>query len=120
MRSLSPATHARLRSALAATEIGLGALPFAEAVVLQCAQPLGAAPSDDAVAIEARVAEQVIRLVAESGRGVHAASAAGEELAGDPVLLSSFFQNLDLLPVDGGAPVHGIALAVSAAVGRLG
>ena len=120
MRSLSAATRGRLRSALGMTEIGLAALPFAEAVVLQCAHPLGAAPTNDAVAIEARVAERVIHLVIESGRGGHGVAVAGEELASDPVLLSSFFQNLDLLPVDGGAPVHGIALAVVAAVGRLG
>lgn len=119
MRTLSAATRTRLRTALATTEIGLAALPFTEAVVLQCAHPLGAALTDDVAADELRAAEQVVRLIVESGRGEHGFAATDALLVDDPVFLSSCFQNLDLLPMEGGAPVHGIALAVLAAIGRL-
>ena len=40
-------------------------------------------------------------------------------LAADPALLAAFFQNLDLLPADGGSPLDGLVLLTGAALQRL-
>ncbi len=65
---------------------------------------------------ERQVADQVIRLVVASLAGEGSTVRAGEELAADPALLAAFFQNLDLLPADGGSQVDGIALVTSTAL----
>ena len=124
MRSLSSAVRERLRSALETRPAGLDALPFAEAVIVQRAWPLGEntaspVPDPEPDGTEASVAGQVIRMVDASMGGDAAIASAATELANDLALLAAFFQNLDLLPVDRGPAVDAIALLTAAAVQRL-
>jgi len=124
VRDLSDTIRAELGAALAAIGVRPDALTFIEAVVGQRACPVGDSTAqrlsvEDRQIAERRIAEQVIGLV-EAGRAgesrmVHAA----EELAADPALLAAFFQNLNLLPADGGSHVDAIALLTSAALQRL-
>lgn len=83
---------------------GAAALPFIEAVARQCA---AAREGDDAVRrarIQRAIARRVSRLVGSAVR-VHGMSGGTDpsavSLARDPVLLSSFFQNIDLLYAHG-------------------
>lgn len=124
MRDLSEAVRIDLRAALHATAMSSLALPFVEAVVLQRAYPLGDSMASGASAserdvAERRVADQVIRLVVASLAEERSTARAGEELAADPALLAAFFQNLDLLPADGGSPLDGLVRLAGAALQRL-
>ena len=96
-------------------------MAFVEAVVIQRAWQLGDSESSRAhdQSEEARVAEQVIRMIDESAGGDAAIAGVAAELAGDLALLAAFFQNLDLLPADRGMHVDAIAVLTAAAVQRL-
>jgi hypothetical protein len=109
----------------------MAALAFAEAVVTQRAYALAepapertveGSPVDVSAARapvdDLRIADQVIRLMGGATDALDVAGGA-RELADDPALLAAFFQNLDLLPVDGGTSMDRIALLVAAALQRL-
>jgi hypothetical protein len=95
MPALSDGSRTRLRRALRRT-LREGAVPFGETVVLQLAHPLGVAAPDDAATLERGVADRVVALLEASVADPHFAARAAVELAGDPVVLAAFFQNLDL------------------------
>ena len=94
---------------------------FVEAVIIQRALPLGDAPSgaEPGPTDEERVADQVLRLLDGSTRGDAARAGAAAELAADVALLAAFFQNIDLLPTDGGPHVDAVALLTGDALQRL-
>lgn len=77
-------------------------MPFAEAVLAQAGRPLGTAADP---AREMRVAATLARLLAEYGSRPSDAPAVEpiRELVADPLLLSAFFQNIDLLYETGAA-----------------
>jgi hypothetical protein len=131
MRALSDAARAKLLEALDGGPPGTAALAFAEAVVAQRAYALGGPPADRTVdesgvgpvaanpsASELRVVDQVIGLIA-GAMGASSIPRSARELADDPALLAAFFQNLDLLPVEGGASMDRIPLLVAAALQQL-
>jgi hypothetical protein len=92
--------------------LGIGALEFLEAVVLQTAHPLGAHGRRGDAHHEEAVVDRVLGLAEASlGDDASVARAAGA-LAADPRLLAIFFQNLDLLPTVGSRPADAISLLV--------
>ncbi len=92
---------------------------FVETIVWQWAGGLGDAPAADTAAAEDAVAARVLGLVEGASGGAVAFEGAVEALARDPVLLSAFFQNLDLLPAEHDPQVDAIAMMVGEAVYRL-
>lgn len=89
-RSPAPETAALLRERLGDRD---PALPFAEAVVLQAAHPLGRAATKRR---EVETAARVADILHERRSGSQPGEAAAA-LAADPELLAAFFQNIDLL-----------------------
>ena len=118
MRILSDAARRTIRSALETTPLGDAGRAFVEAVVVQRAYPLGDRETRNSLT-EEDVAETAGCLVMWSAMEDDAKARAAEVLASDPALLAAFFQNLDLLPIDGPSPVNEIALLVGAALQRL-
>jgi len=130
MHSIDEAIRRRLRSELEAGSAGIETLAFAEAVVAQRAYALGAPPAERRVdgsvgpvaakasASELRIVDQVIGLLA-GAMGASSIPRSARELADDPTLLAAFFQNLDLLPVEGGPSMDRIPLLVAAALQEL-
>lgn len=115
-------------AALDALRGGIGAgsalMPFAAAVLAQAGRPLGA-PADPAR--EMHVAETLVRLLAGGSAGTIVAEGAARprhapaaepigELLADPLLLSAFFQNIDLLDETGSVEGDRVAAWVMAAL----
>lgn len=106
--------------------IGAGSplMTFAEAVLAQAGRPLGASADP---AREMHVAETLARLLAgDSGGATVTRAASGPsdappvqpigELLADPLLLSAFFQNIDLLDEAGSAEGDRVATWVMTAL----
>ncbi|HEU4632296.1 MAG TPA: hypothetical protein VFS08_21270 [Gemmatimonadaceae bacterium] len=120
-RALHPAVQAWLHEALRDADAAC-ALSFAEAVVMQVAQPLGAVPERQAVDAaqpsirESTVAEAVVAL-ARVAPGPPSPAVAG--LHADAAFLAACFQNMDLLPAHGCPAGDRIARRVADAIAHL-
>ncbi|HEX5832127.1 MAG TPA: hypothetical protein VFY16_14185 [Gemmatimonadaceae bacterium] len=89
---------------------------FLHAVVHQVANPLGSVEAPCAER-ERRTEARVRALLARAAEGDEGRRAAARELAEDAVLLSAFFQNLDLL--ESGAAADVAALLTAEALATL-
>lgn len=116
----SPTSGLSLRERLGSAS---PALRFAGAVVDQAAHPLGAVASEGR---EASVVEAVCAILAHAA-AFDAPAGPGDSaldpvqtLVGDPVLLSAFFQNVDLLYEAEAPEADRVGAWILAAVGRIG
>ncbi len=91
-------------------------MTFVEAVIAQRVYPLDAPATFPSGLLEDPVVDQVARLIERIREGDAEVALAARELANDPALLAAFYQNLDLLPADGGPTVDAIALLALAAL----
>lgn len=118
MRTLRPGTSARLRDALPPGR-GSCTVSFAAEVVRQVAHPLGAEPSSDPAAGEARAATRVLDLLGAAFEGASdEREAAARRLGADGPMLAAFFQNLDLLEECARGHAGAVAALVAAALER--
>ena len=119
MDRLSESARQRIREALADWPMSRETQGFIEAIVWQWSNATGELPASEATAAEESVATRVLGLIQAAVGGAIAYEGAVDALANDPVLLSAFFQNLDLLPAEHDPQVDAIALLVGDAVHRL-
>jgi hypothetical protein len=92
---------------------------YIEAIVWQLTNGLGDVPPSEASRAEDAAATRVLGFVEAASGGAIAFEGGVDALAKDAVLLSAFFQNLDLLPAEHDPHVDAIALLVGDAVHRL-
>ena len=119
MRRLADATLARIGESLAGWPRGDEVRTYVATVVWQWSNTAGDVPADEAATVEHDAATQVLQLIEDAAQGGPAFRRAVEALANRPVLLSAFFQNLDLLPAESDPQVDAIAMMVGDAVHRL-
>lgn len=119
MRRLADATLARIGQSLAGWPRGDEVRTYVATVVWQWSNTAGDVPADEAATVENDAATQVLQLIEDAAHGGPAFRRAVEGLANRPVLLSAFFQNLDLLPAESDPQVDAIAMMVGDAVHRL-
>ena len=119
MVRLSESGRQRIRAALAGRPGAVDTEAFIEAVAWQWSNGVGDRTAADAAVLEETAVTRVLGLVEASGGGAIAFEGGVDTLANDPVLLSAFFQNLDLLPAEHDPHIDAIALMVGAAVHRL-
>ena len=92
---------------------------FIEAIVWQWSKGIREPSVAEAAILEETAVARVLGLVEAAVGGAIAFEGGVDALAKDPVLLSAFFQNLDLLPAEHDPHVDAIALMVGDAVHRL-
>lgn len=112
MRRLDEAARGELRAALESGPVGVEALAFVEAVVEQAVHRLGPERSPVLAGATASMGKRVVSFLEAAAEGEPSRTRAAEELAGEPVILAAFYQNLDLLPAASSAPADAIALLV--------
>ena len=118
MLHLADATRARIDRSLTGWPRGPEVRTFIAAVVWQWAN--GAHDSSpDSAAVEDAAVTRVVGLIEAASGGAVTFEGGVDALANDPVLLSAFFQNLDLLPAEHDPQVDAIAMMVGDAVYRL-
>ena len=119
MRRLADATLARIGRSLAGWRRGDEVRTYVATIVWQWSNTAGEVPADEVTTIEKDAATEVLQLIEDAAGGGTAFQRAVEALANRPVLLSAFFQNLDLLPAESDPQVDAIAMMVGDAVHRL-
>ena len=119
MRRLADATQARLDRSLTGWPHAAAVRGFIAAVVWQRSHAMGERSPTDAAGVEDAALTDALRLVEDAASGSTGHERGVTELAGQPALLSAFFQNLDLLPAERDPQVDAIAMMVGAAVHRL-
>ena len=115
MLRLAASTRARIDGSLSGWPRASEVRAFVAAVVWQLAH--GAGETIDAA--EDAAATRVLGLVEAAAGGAVAFEAGAAALANDAVVLSAFFQNLDLLPAEHDPQVDAVAMRVGDAVHRL-
>ena len=119
MEQLLESGRLRIRAALAGRPMAAETQAFVEAVVWQWSNGAGAVSDAQVAAAQESAVTRVLGLVEAAVGGAIAFESGVDALANDAVLLSAFFQNLDLLPAEHDPHVDAIALMVGDAVHRL-